>query len=84
MGTRRVVAAVLGIHYSFFWHQEVVVATCSRLGLPVVTCSRLGLPVVTCCYFWEEVAAATCSLLGLQVVTCCYFWEEAAAAAVTC
>jgi hypothetical protein len=72
MGTRHAGAAVLGICYSFC-HREVVAATCSRLGLPVVTC----------CYFWEEVVVATCSCLGLPVVTCCYFWEEEAAA-VTC
>lgn len=74
MGTRHAGAAALGICYSFFWHQEVVAATCSRLGLPVVTC----------CYFWEEVVVATCSCLGLPVATCCYFWEEEEAAAVTC
>ena len=73
MGTRHAGAAVLGICYSFFWHQEVV----------AVTCSRLGLPVVTCCSFWEEVVVATCSCLELPVVTFCYFWEEAAAVAAT-
>jgi hypothetical protein len=31
----------------YFWEEVVV-----------VTCSFLGLPVVTCCYFWEEAAAA--------------------------
>jgi hypothetical protein len=85
MGTRAG-AAVLGICYSFFWHQEVVAATCSHLELPVVTCcyfwevvaaaicSFLGLPVVNCGYFWQ-VVVAICSFLGLPVVNCCYFWE---------
>lgn len=61
MGTRRAGAAVLEIHYSFFWQ-----------AVAAVTCSHLGLPVATCCYFGEEVAvaAATCCDSVHEAVTC--------------